>query len=272
MSPLPLPIRLAAGLAAIALERARKLPQDVSEWPMTAVSQALQVSMRVQQRITELAIKGDEALAGLREPEEDPPWAVFDEDLPQPTYLRPDTAESSDDVDLADFVAADVTTVEEQSWFEAIDEAYAGPDTAEAASATAEAPTASTETATASTEVAAASARTAATAEAPAETADTAEAPAETTDTDAPTAQLEDANRRTREHEPPDTGARTGGHAEGPGVLPSYPELSLASVRGRLRALTLGDLEELLAYERSHDDRPEFVRMLTNRIATVRDR
>ena len=73
MSPLPLPIRLAAGLAAIALERARKLPQDVSEWPMTAVSQALQVSMRVQQRITELAIKGDEALASLHETQEHPP-------------------------------------------------------------------------------------------------------------------------------------------------------------------------------------------------------
>src|SRR5215468_7698747 len=99
MSPLPLPIRLAAGLAAVALERARKLPQDVTEWPMTAVSQALQTWMRVQQHITELAIKGDEALAALREPEEDPPWAVFDEDLPRSSYRRRPEAPGSEPPD-----------------------------------------------------------------------------------------------------------------------------------------------------------------------------
>jgi hypothetical protein len=219
MSPLPLPIRLAAGLAAVAMERARKLPQDVSEWPMTAVSQALQVSMRVQQRITELAIKGDEALAGLREVEEDPPWAVFDEDLPSPTgYRRP---EFDDEVAGYDFANADATA-EEQSWFEAIDEVYGQPAEPEAADAT---------------------------------------RPTEPTE---PTAESV---------ETPDTVAPTDGHAErGPGVLPSYPELSLASVRGRLRAFTVDDLEELLDYERNHGDRADFVRMLTNRIATVRNR
>ena len=352
MSPLPLPIRLAAGLAAVALERARKLPQDVSEWPMTAVSQALQISMRVQQRITELAIKGDEALAGLREPEEDPPWAVFDEDLPAPSYLRPRTEvppadETTDDYDLG---AQGTTTAEERSWFEAIDEVYAQPDAHLApAEALAETPA---QAAAAPPAQAAARPPTEAAAEAqpdtPAEAAteaprDTpAEAPAEmlaeppaeappeaaaeppaqappetpaeaaaetppqtpaeaaaetppdtppeaphetpaaaptleTADTSARTAQHEDPNRRTRGHEPPDTSARSGGHAgqrpgEGavPAVLPSYPGLSLASVRGRLRVLTAADLEELLGYERDHGGRPEFVRMLTNRIATVR--
>src|SRR5215207_8315468 len=144
MSSLPLPIRLAAGLAAIAVERARKLPRDVSEWPMTAVSQALQVSMRVQQRITELAIKGDEALAGLREPDEEPPWAVFDEDLPRPSYQRPqhaawtepagpgDVPESGDldeiePVEDYDLGGAGTTTPQEQSWFEALDEVYEPP-------------------------------------------------------------------------------------------------------------------------------------------------
>src|SRR5829696_354276 len=102
MSSLPLPIRLAAGLAAIAVERARKLPRDVTEWPMSAVSQALQVSMRVQQRITELAIKGDEALAGLREPAEDPPWAVFDEDLPEPAIRRPTADPDTGDLNTGD--------------------------------------------------------------------------------------------------------------------------------------------------------------------------
>jgi hypothetical protein len=44
------------------------------------VSQALQLSMRVQQQVTELAIKGDEALSSLRPVEETPEWATFDED------------------------------------------------------------------------------------------------------------------------------------------------------------------------------------------------
>ncbi len=70
MNPLPLPVRLAAGLVATAVEQARDLPRHVVEFPVTAVSQALQASMRVQQKVTELAIKGDRALGALRPAEE----------------------------------------------------------------------------------------------------------------------------------------------------------------------------------------------------------
>src|SRR5262249_7011755 len=80
MSALPLAVRVAAGLAAAAVERARRLPQDLVGLPVTAVSRAMQVTMRMQQQITELAIKGDNAIAQLRTPSEQPPWAVFDED------------------------------------------------------------------------------------------------------------------------------------------------------------------------------------------------
>jgi hypothetical protein len=82
MSPLPLPVRLAAGLVATAVEQARDLPRLVVEFPVTAVSQALQASMRVQQKVTELAIKGDRALGTLRPVEERPAWAVFDDEEP----------------------------------------------------------------------------------------------------------------------------------------------------------------------------------------------
>ena len=82
MSPLPLPVRLAAGLVATAVEQARDLPRLVVEFPVTAVSQALQASMRVQQKVTELAIKGDRALGTLRPVEEQPAWAVFDDEEP----------------------------------------------------------------------------------------------------------------------------------------------------------------------------------------------
>jgi hypothetical protein len=81
MKPLPLPLRIAAGLAATAVEQARELPAKLAGLPVTVVSQALQLSMRLQQQVTELAIKGDEVLAGLRPVEETPEWATFDEDL-----------------------------------------------------------------------------------------------------------------------------------------------------------------------------------------------
>ncbi|KFU82644.1 hypothetical protein SAMN04489729_6245 [Amycolatopsis lurida] len=82
MKPLPLPLRVAAGLAVTTAERVRELPQQLTGLPVTVVSQVLQFSMRVQQHVTELAIKGDDVLSGLRPVEDTPSWATFDEDLP----------------------------------------------------------------------------------------------------------------------------------------------------------------------------------------------
>lgn len=80
MKPLPMPIRVAAGLVATAADKARELPKTVTGLPITVASQALQLSMRVQQQVTEMAIRGDSALAMLRPVEETPEWATFDED------------------------------------------------------------------------------------------------------------------------------------------------------------------------------------------------
>lgn len=88
MKPLPLGVRVAAGLAATALEQARKLPQQLAGLPLTVVSEAMQLSMRVQQQVTELAIKGDDVLSGLRPAEEEPAWATFDEDETPVTSAR----------------------------------------------------------------------------------------------------------------------------------------------------------------------------------------
>jgi len=84
MNPLPLPLRLAAGLVATAVEQARDLPRLMVEFPVTAISQTLQVTMRMQQKVTELAIKGDRALGVLRPVEETPAWATFDDEEPPP--------------------------------------------------------------------------------------------------------------------------------------------------------------------------------------------
>jgi hypothetical protein len=86
MRSIPLPLRVAAGLAATAVEQARELPTKLAGLPVTVASQALQLSMRVQQHVTELAIKGDEVLAGLHPVEETPEWATFDEDLEEERY------------------------------------------------------------------------------------------------------------------------------------------------------------------------------------------
>ncbi|MBB4911979.1 lipid droplet-associated protein [Actinophytocola algeriensis] len=105
MKSLPLPIRVAAGLAVTAVEQARTLPAKIAGLPVTVASQALQVSMRVQQQVTELAIRGDEVLAGLRPVEETPEWATFDEDVEDDRFdfSKPMPFESAfDRVDDAD--------------------------------------------------------------------------------------------------------------------------------------------------------------------------
>jgi hypothetical protein len=92
MSPLPLPVRVAVGLLVTAMEQARKLPEQIAELPVTAASRAVQAGMRVQQRVTELAIKGDQVCALFRPIEDTPPWARFDEDdgpdAPDPTSVN----------------------------------------------------------------------------------------------------------------------------------------------------------------------------------------
>jgi len=71
------PVRAVVGLLASAAEEAKHLPDRAIELPMLAVSTALQVSLRAQQRYARLAARGDEVL-GRRKPSDEPPeWATF---------------------------------------------------------------------------------------------------------------------------------------------------------------------------------------------------
>ncbi|MEU4740877.1 lipid droplet-associated protein [Actinosynnema sp. NPDC023658] len=111
MKPLPLTVRLAAGLAVTAVEQARKLPRQLAGLPVTVVSEALQLSMRVQQRVTELAIKGDDVLSVLRPVEPEPEWATFDEDEPgvdEPEVDQPGVDEPGVDQPWVDEPGAEV--------------------------------------------------------------------------------------------------------------------------------------------------------------------
>ncbi len=185
MSHLPLPVRVAVGLALTAVEQARKLPEQLADLPVTAASRAVQAGMRVQQRVTELAIKGDEVFSLFRPVEDTPPWATFDEDDKPP---RPETDSAAVPAPGSGPVAGE------------FDEA----DVAQALT--------------------------------PRSTATTARPDASST----------------------------------PSTLTGYDELSLAQLRGKLRTLSLPQLVEMLEYEHAHQDRPAFVTLLSNRIATVR--
>ena len=48
-TPIPPPLRAAAGLAALAIDSARKVPQQLVGLPVLAVSTALQASLKAQQ-------------------------------------------------------------------------------------------------------------------------------------------------------------------------------------------------------------------------------
>jgi hypothetical protein len=53
--------------------------------------------------------------------------------------------------------------------------------------------------------------------------------------------------------------------------IPNYPDLTIASLRARMRGLDIGQLGALLDYERSHDGRENVITMFERRIIKLRD-
>lgn len=201
MSYVPLPVRVAVGLMVTAVEQARKLPEQLAEFPVTAASRAVQAGMRVQQRVTELAIKGDQVFSLLRPVEDTPPWARFDEDA-EPPQARPEYPESNS------------ATIGGASRSKNSSPASARPEGGEV--------------------------------------------------DEADVARALTPSRGSADDATPREGGVT------PSALAGYDEMSLAQLRSRLRRFSLPQLVELLEHERSHQDRPAFVTMLSNRISTVR--
>lgn len=107
MTRVPFAARVAAGVAVTVVEEARKLPGSALMLPMTVVSEALARSMRFQQQVTALAIKGDLIIATLpvvgTPREEQPVWASFDEDEDDAF----DSPVITDDVDVPDAPVAE---------------------------------------------------------------------------------------------------------------------------------------------------------------------
>ena len=84
--PAPLPLRLAAGIAATTVEEAFRLPYRLRRLPGrlagSALTSAAGSAMRARQNVTELMARGDTVLEELSTPVvAQPSWATFDEDV-----------------------------------------------------------------------------------------------------------------------------------------------------------------------------------------------
>ncbi|WP_328449086.1 MULTISPECIES: lipid droplet-associated protein [unclassified Amycolatopsis] len=230
MKPFPLPLRVAAGLAVSTAERVRELPRQLAGLPVTVVSQVLQASMRVQQHVTELAIKGDNALSNLRPVEDTPSWATFDEDLDVPP-VRPNLTPVADVPEPRSEVNGHVPSLSD---FEAeLGDPWADEERALAedhADGEFDAPE---------------------------------NAPEKASKPKPGTPKID----KKAKSEIPKTSA--GGY-EGPAGLTGYDQLTLPQLRARLRQFSIPQLETILEYERAHADRSSFTGMLSRRIANAR--
>jgi hypothetical protein len=277
MKQLPLPVRIAAGLAVTAVDRARTLPGRLAELPVSVVSQALQLYMRVQQQVTELAIKGDDALSSLRPVEETPEWATFDEDVvgfdaSAPRFNAYQGRSKFESVEDDDDPAA--------TWDEAVQdlgEVAAGhTDPADLAADAEQAERATTAAVDTDDLAATDDIADIADIERTEHTADPAAGDVTGADAAEPGS---DNSGRDGDSESVELDIVPDGQVAaelaaagdgGPAALPNYAELSLPQLRARMRRLDIQELQELVEFERAHQNRPDFVGTLTRRISTVR--
>ncbi len=301
MKTLPLPLRIAAGLVATAVDQARDLPRLVVEFPVTAVSQALQVTMRMQQKVTELAIKGDRALGTLRPVEEKPSWATFDDDEPPRrngastvTALRPQAPRTPTPIPVAQPPARKPAAPKPVAKLPS-PPAPSPPPTLRAGKAkpAAAKPTAAKSAEAKPTPAKSADAKPAAAQPTPAKSADAKPAAAQPTAAQPgpaqpaapkpaaaqPAAAQSAAPTTPAAAAPAPTGtaaapaaaaaATTNGTSDAPAAMPGYPDLTIPQLRGKLRFLSAADLTALLDWETAHGNRATYRTMLGNRIATV---
>ena len=300
-TPIPPPLRAAAGLAALTIDAARKVPQQLVGLPVLVVSTALQASLKAQQTYAGLIARGDEVLGQLRR-RDDAPWARFDD---EPAAGRPpsafdaaaEPAEAADGVadalaveDLSDALTAEAD--EEAALIEQV-ERDLDPDRDADVIALAEARAvqadqaeqaeADTENVLGETEEDEVAAADAAFADAGLSVIDLDVDPA---GADRPNGRPEGSGTEPGIDMPADGMALAADAAAagaalaadiavgGPGGPPvaGYDDLSIPQLRGRLRRLSVEQVEALLGYERATRGRPPYLTMLENRLTTLRSR
>jgi len=302
-TPIPPPLRAAAGLAALTIDAARKVPQQLVGLPVLAVSTALQASLKAQQTYAGLIARGDEVLGQLRR-REDAPWARFDDDepagarppsafdaAPDPTEAADGVAEAADGVadalaaeDLADALTA--AAAEEAELVEKVErdlDPDRDADVVELAEARAEQAEADTENVLGEIEEDEVAAADAAFADAGLTVVDL---DVDAAAADRPNGRPEGSGTEPGTDMPADGMALAADAAAagaalaadiavgGPGGPPvaGYDDLSIPQLRGRLRGLSAEQIEALLAYERATRARPPYLTMLENRLTTLRSR
>jgi hypothetical protein len=249
MRLLPMPIRVAAGLVATLIEEAEHLPRRLTELPVTAVSQALQHAMRVQQKVTDLAIKGDRALGALRPVPEAPTWARFDEDEEAPPIANGRNGLGGaparrfepfeDDGYYPPPQPPRVTPVRILPDLEPDDQADDLDEFDGGGAARFD------------------------------EDEDDDDAAAEIPEQRVNLTGLDNRLEASAPAEPADPEPAT---AIGPAGFEGYEEWSLPQLRARFRSLKPHQLQLLLDWESAHQQRPPYVTMLSNRIASVTGR
>jgi hypothetical protein len=256
MKPLPFPVRIAAGLVAIAVEQARDLPRVVLEFPVTAVSQALQASMRVKQKVTDLAIKGDRLLGTLLPVEEQPSSATFDKDEP-PSQNGASTITEPRPVSIPTTEPRDEPRVDLPETGAVVDARPVPPEAEDVPAAVIDE--------SAAEEVIA---------DATATPADSPKTDPVLDDLPPVLPEVEDvpADAVTDEVRAEEVIAQATAAPVSPSELPAlsgYAEMSIAELRSKLDFLELDALQTLLAWEMAHGERPPFVTMLTNQITAI---
>ncbi|WP_253856021.1 lipid droplet-associated protein [Prauserella alba] len=271
MKHFPFPVRVAAGLAASTADTVRDLPKHLTELPVTVASQVLQTSMRVQQHVTELAIKGDDALAAFRGVDDEPNWATFDED-DDPEAAQAD-ARAGVDAPGAAATFDDPWDAESQALGEEHEDGeFDSTDTRIAAAVGTDTPRGggndggdgndgggATGTATGEGENGSADPT----------AGDTAAEGATTGAGAAPSAPSTTSSSAAASSAAASSAAASS-TTSGPAGVDDYDALSLPELRSRLRSFSADELQQLLDYERDHENRPSFTGMLTRRIANVR--
>jgi hypothetical protein len=279
-TPIPPPLRAAAGLAALAIDNARKAPQRLIGLPVLAVSTALQASLKAQQTYAGLVARGDEVLGQLRGQQDAPSWATFDEDE-EPAGFPAQSA----------FDAAPEPAVADPAGIEEVDREL-DPDTeadvpslADAAETLAEQIEADDENVLGETEEDEVAAADAALAESGVEVAafdldldhgpgpdrPNGRGPSTEPGADLPADESELAA---------DAAAADAALADSPldgylavePPLAGYDAMTIPQLRGRLRSLSVEQVEGLLGYERANQSRPPYLTMLENRLTTLRSR
>jgi len=253
---IPEPVRAVAGLAATLLDEARKLPATLPALPVRALGLAMQTTLKLQQEYSGLVARGDEVLTGLRGDDE-PGLATFDDEDDAPAGGLGSRTSAFDRVEVDEDDG--YLTDEPQTPLHVVDEAAAvGDDDLSDETLAVEELTATALTAdlggadltdddvAALPDDPAADEITSTVDELAVNMSDDA------AEDDAMIAASEKAIDAVHE-----------AAAEAP--VTGYDGFTIAQLRGRLRGYQPVTVDELLAYEQSHEARPAFLTLLRNR-------